>query len=224
MPEIKNSPPRQSESLKPKIEKFLKSTSDCLSGEITPAEAFRRISNRPIETTSEQPVETPNISPAKITIEQHQTNDEIEEIRKEIIKTSTPPENKKPTPESLVVRDEYYIQREKELLDLYGGGFIDSHKTQYEEFIETNGQKEKNISTRINSFLQKFRNQIKGRKDAQEFYTVLHQRGYSDSRIIDSVKHLKNLSSVEIALGIDRINKLGLKVDHFEQRGLIIKK
>lgn len=213
MPELKDSSPQiKQESFKPKIERILNITNKCLSGEITPIDAFRQIVDRnpqPIEATEVNPLLPQN----EIQAEQHQTNQEIETIRQEISNLTVdtkPEENQKPisdSKESLINKDKYYLQKEKEFK---GKGFIDSHQTSYQKNIDNKRTLADKVTSKINiSKLKRL-----GAKDPEEFCKVLEERGFNVKDMIKykSINSYLELSPQEISRGIDRVEKLGFEV------------
>lgn len=186
----------------PENDKILETTNKCLNNEIMPKQAFEQLAGpEPVEISETETTEI-------VDNNSKQDQQEIKDIKKEI-------EKNVPSSETLINKDEYYLQKEKDLMQTHGGGFIDSHKTQYENY---GPNYENSTINKIKSVPCILKLKASGVENANDFYQVLHQRGFKDRFIADksTINNLKGLSTPEIATGIDRINKLGFRVIEFD--------
>jgi len=187
------------------VSKALEVTNRCIDGEITPKQAFEQLAGP--ETAEINPTETPIEVVIGNPKQEREDRQEIADIRQEIKIDITPTE-------PLVKKDEYYLQKESVILETKGA-FIDSHTTQYEKNISN---QKKKIVDKISSVSSILKLKTSGVKNATDFYNVLNQRGFSDDLITHkkTVDNFKGLSASKIALGIDRINKLGFTVNNYD--------
>lgn len=209
MSEIKDSPPPvvKQESFKPKVERILKITKDCLSGKLSPVDAFRQIADRNPNSKETPESIASTLNENKIEAEQNKTKQEIDDITKKL-KVDLPQE-------PLIIKDEYYCQKEKEL-----GTFIDSNQT----------QSKKNLSEKITSTIPILKLKTSGIRNATGLYNALRKIGFKNDDILDKqiINNLKKIRSKDTGLGIDRLNRLGfnLKKDNLNDidvRYLILK-